>query len=560
MTVRPDNQQAGKRFAFAGRCSTEDNQDPESSRAWQLARAEALIKPHGGEVVAEFFDKGQSRSLPWKRRPRSADLLVAMRDPERGFDAVVIGEPHRMFYGNQFGLIFPLFVHFGVELWVPEVGGAVDPGSDAHDMVMSLYGGMSKGERNRIKIRVRAAMAAQAATEGRFLGGRPPYGYMLGDAGPHPNPSKAADGARLHRLVPDPVAAPVVGRIFSEYVAGKGVLAIAEGLTADGIPSPSAHDPERNKHRQGNGGAWAKTAVRAILDNPRYTGRQVWNKQRRDEVLMDIEDVAMGYETKMRWNDKGDWVWSAEKTHEALVSDELFDQAAQLRAAAGKRFAVVRPRRKNVYCLSSRLFCACCARRMQGAWLHDEPYYRCVTPKEYGAAKQRHPKSVNVREKLIVPELDKWLAESFSDRHIEDTVELMAQSVNLENQDHARIAAARETIKSCDDRLDKYRKALDAGVDEATIGKWIADVLAERAVAERVLGNAAPERVLTKKEIRAMVAALKDIVRALNGYLTPEERTDIYDEVGLSLTYHESGLIEVEARPAYSQERVGGGT
>jgi len=135
----------------------------------------------------------------------------------------------------------------------------------------------------------------------------------------------------------------------------------------------------------------------------------------------------------------------------------------------------------------------------------------------------------------------------------------MAQSANLDHLDRARIMGARETIKSCDDRLDKYRKALDAGVDEATIGKWIADVLAERAVAEKILGNAAPERVFTKKEIRAMVAALKDIVRALNGYLTPEERTDIYDEVGISLTYHESGLVEVEARPAYSQERVGGG-
>jgi hypothetical protein len=32
------------------------------------------------------------------------------------------------------------------------------------------------------------------------------------------------------------------------------------------------------------------------------------------------------------------------------------------------------------------------------------------------------------------------------------------------------------------------------------------------------------------------------------------------DEVGLSLTYHESGLVEVEARPACSQERVGGTT
>ena len=28
---------------------------------------------------------------------------------------------------------------------------------------------------------------------------------------------------------------------------------------------------------------WSKGAVRAILTNPRYTGRQVWNKRRKDE-------------------------------------------------------------------------------------------------------------------------------------------------------------------------------------------------------------------------------------------------------------------------------------
>src|SRR5215211_2801926 len=145
-------------FGFYGRVSTEDQQDPQASRAWQHSRASALIEPAGGRITHEFFDVGRSRSLPWKRRPDAARLLAALRDPRRGFSAVVIGEPQRAFYGNQFGLTFPLFEHYGVGLWVPEVGGAIDPGSDAHDLVMALYGGMSKGERSRIKIRVRSAM------------------------------------------------------------------------------------------------------------------------------------------------------------------------------------------------------------------------------------------------------------------------------------------------------------------------------------------------------------------------------------------------------------------
>lgn len=83
-----------KRFAFYGRVSTEDQQDPASSRNWQLARSRQIIEGHG-EVVTEFFDIGQSRSLPWKRRPEAARLLDAFRDPDRGFDAVVVGEPQR---------------------------------------------------------------------------------------------------------------------------------------------------------------------------------------------------------------------------------------------------------------------------------------------------------------------------------------------------------------------------------------------------------------------------------------------------------------------------------
>ena len=190
-------------LAFWGRVSTEDNQDPESSRGSQLTRARSLVAPHGGRIVTEFFDVDKSRSIPPQRRPEASRLLAALADPARGFSAVVVGEPQRAFYGNQFGNTFPIFAHYKVPLWAPEVGGPIDPENEAHDLIMSVFGGVSKGERNRIKIRVRTAMAAQAQLEGRFLGGRPPYGYKLIDVGPHPNPAKAADGKRLHQLAID---------------------------------------------------------------------------------------------------------------------------------------------------------------------------------------------------------------------------------------------------------------------------------------------------------------------------------------------------------------------
>ncbi|WP_432045589.1 recombinase family protein [Streptomyces asiaticus] len=80
----------------------------------------------------------------------------------------------------------------------------------------------------------------------------------------------------------------MVQRIFAEYLAGVGIFAIAQRLTATGIPCPSAYDPGRNRHRCGI--AWSKSAVRAILTNPRYTGHQVWNKQRKEESLIDVEE------------------------------------------------------------------------------------------------------------------------------------------------------------------------------------------------------------------------------------------------------------------------------
>ncbi len=373
-----------------------------------------------------------------------------------------------------------------------------------------------------------------------------PYGYVLADAGPHPNPSKAALGQRLRRLEPDPVAAPVVQRIFREFVDGRGLYAIAEGLTRDGILSPSAHDPARNRHRQGSGGAWSKVAVRSILQNPRYTGRQVWNKQRREEVLVDVEDVALGHEPKMRWNRSSEWVWSEHQTHPALIDADTFDAAQDIFAGA-QRSAVRKERTRNTYVLSGLVHRAQCGRKMHASWNHGHAYYRCKFPNEYAVAEGQHGKTVYVREDAIVPSLDEWIGSLFADEHLDSTCEALAAVSDLEPEDdEGRQLDLRRRLRERDAKLARYRALLEQDADITVVATWIGEVERERKGLERELGRKPTTRKLTKSEIKALVRQLKDIVAVLAD-ADPEDKRAIYDELGVNLTYHPDGRVHVGA-------------
>jgi hypothetical protein len=90
-----------------------------TSRARQREQADALVRGHG-VIVAEFFDAGQSRTVAWARRPEAAALVALLADPDRGWDAIVVGEYERAFYGSQYAAMAPLFEHYDVQLWMPE--------------------------------------------------------------------------------------------------------------------------------------------------------------------------------------------------------------------------------------------------------------------------------------------------------------------------------------------------------------------------------------------------------------------------------------------------------
>jgi Recombinase len=134
--------------------------------------------------------------------------------------------------------------------------------------------------------------------EGRHQGGRAPYGYKVVDGGPHPNPRKAAEGHRLRVLVIDEPAADVVRRIFAAYRSGLGDRSIAAMLNREGVPCPAARRPEQNRHRAADG--WQGCTVKAILDNPRYTGYAVFGRWARQEMLLDPDDVAAGHVVRFR--------------------------------------------------------------------------------------------------------------------------------------------------------------------------------------------------------------------------------------------------------------------
>jgi site-specific DNA recombinase len=392
------------RFAFYGRVSTEDWQDPVTSRVRQREQAAALVRGHG-QIVAEFFDAGQSRTVAWARRPQAAVLVAALADPDRGWDAIVIGEYERAFYGSQYAAMAPLFEHYGVQLWMPETGGRVDYASEHDEQTMTMLGLSSKREITRTSIRVRAAMAAQAREQGRYLGGRPPYGYRLVDAGPHPNKAHAAWGRRAWRLEPDPETAYVVQWIFAQRLAGHSVARITRALNEAGIPCPSAADPDRNPHR--SGAAWTLGTVATILRNPRYTGRQVWNRQRTDHELADPGNTSLGHKQVQRWNLPDGWVISRQPAHPALVSEADFIAAQDINAARGpapQTSPAAPPVRR--YLLAGLLVCGLCGRRMESAWSNGKPAYRC----RHGHTSANTPipdraKNAYIREDRILPRL-----------------------------------------------------------------------------------------------------------------------------------------------------------
>jgi len=492
------------RFALCARTSTDDLQDPADSLRWQKDTA-----------------------------------------------ALVIAEPQRAFSGTQFEGILFQFAHYGVELWVPELGGPVNIDNDGHYMALSNYGTMSRAERNRTRLRVANAVRAHAKA-GRWLGGRPPYGYRIADCGPHPNPSKAASGARLHQLARDPETAPVVARIYAMYLAGAGYKQIASVLTNEGLPCPSAHDRERNSHRPGH--AWAMSVVRTILTNPRYLGYHVSGRTKKADVLLDPDVPALGHITRQQWQDRAEWVTASVQTYEALVDEATWHRVQALLAANScgsaqrpgrpRTHAGVRRAEASRYPLAGLVVCDCCGKRLQGNTVRGHSLYRCTLSGDYPVAVNDHPRSLSVREDRLLPHVDAWLSELFAPERIVATADQVVRADAEGKREDPSIARARAALVECERKLAKHLDGLEAGIPAEVIASRIAAVQREKAAAEAVLALAPPTpEALTHEQVVETLSELRVLPELLEN-IDQADRAALYRALGLTVTYRRVGTCE----------------
>ncbi len=341
------------------------------------------------------------------------------------------------------------------------------------------------------------------------------------------------------------------------YADGAGLRYIAQRLTDDGVPSPSQHDRARNRHRDPRG--WSHSAIRAILDNPTYLVVRVWGKQEKYEVLVNPDDVAAGYETRMRWRDQSDWIAPHRRTHEALVPDDLA-QAVRFRIQARRGPGLVCSRESAVpYALRGMLYCAACGRRMQGAARVGKRatriFYRCELGKSRSVPidLSDHPRTVYLREDAVTSRLDEWIA-SLADP------EDLARGQEVDPVAGAGYAALQRQLSDANRKIAALIAALEAGVAVADLAAALRQRSAERDELTALLERVERPRALSAGQISELVEELGGLSAVLSQATGPE-RAQVYSSLGLRLDY-DPHLQRVTATADLSRVagRVRGGT
>ena len=319
----------------------------------QKTKMKAFCDYNEYEIAGEYEDAGKSG--------KSIEGRIAfnqmMDDIKSGKDEVsyVLVFKLSRFGRNAADVLATLQVmqDFGVNLICVEDG--IDSSKDAGKLMISVLSAVAEIERENIRVQTMEGRM-QKAREGKWNGGFAPYGYALIDG----------------KLVVNEEEAVVIRTIFDQYVnTDLGENGIAKYLENHGI--------HKIARQNGKNPLFDAALIRRIIQNPVYSGKISYGRRRTEKVH--------GTRNEYRQVKKDDYLL-VDGLHEALVSEEVWEQAQVKVAAQAKKYEKVnRDKREKIHLLSEILKCPVCGagmygnksikKRKDGSNYKDFYYYGC---------------------------------------------------------------------------------------------------------------------------------------------------------------------------------------
>ena len=172
------------------------------------------------------------------------------------------------------------------------------------------------------------------------------------------------------KMVINEETAPIVRRIFSDFIGGKGTTIIARELNEEGILTDREYRFKKNGQLDRMGRyKWSACTVQQIIRNDVYIGNYAMAKVQ----------IRINNQRKRVFTPKDKWK-TFENHHPAIISKEDFDKAQSMK----QKKSPIKRRSKNH--LKNKVFCGCCGGHMgipdSGA---KNPKYMCRRSVNYEA-------------------------------------------------------------------------------------------------------------------------------------------------------------------------------
>ena len=319
----------------------------------QKTKMKAFCDYNEYEIVGEYEDAGKSgKSI--EGRVSFNQMMEDIKSGKDGVSYVLVFKLSR-FGRNAADVLATLQVmqDFGVNLICVEDG--IDSSKDAGKLMISVLSAVAEIERENIRVQTMEGRM-QKAREGKWNGGFAPYGYSLIDGKLEVNEEEAV----------------AIRMIFDQYVnTDLGANGIAKYLENHGI--------HKIARQNGKNPLFDAALIRRIIQNPVYSGKISYGRRRTEKVH--------GTRNEYRQVKKDDYLL-VDGLHEALVSEEVWEQAQVKVAAQAKKYEKVnRDKREKIHLLSGILKCPVCGagmygnksikKRKDGSNYKDFYYYGC---------------------------------------------------------------------------------------------------------------------------------------------------------------------------------------